>query len=483
MRASAKMAPRLSKTAYLRYLRCPAEFWLEFHEPLLFPRKIDLEYEHLRQQGYAVEELVKEMLRFRSDERQLVEFQRTFQTYDIASRSDVVVVDKATGVIDIYEIKAAASIKEEHIDDLAFQVIAAERMGFTVRAAYAVTMNSDYIRGGPIDVELLFKITDVSDQVRWRIPETEENIRAAIAYLGKVPVPSLVDYCIDNKLDCQYIRLHFHDLPDYTVFDISFLKHEKRRELLTDGIIAIADVPDEFPLNRRQRLQVAIARSGEVMIDREEIARRFDSWEYPLHFLDYETFQYAIPQFDGIRPFQQMCFQYSLHTIDRPGAELRHTGYLSRGNDRPPRCVAEHLREAMAGGIGTVFVWYEPFEKTRNTEMGEMFPDLRQFFDEVNQKTYDLMRIFSDGLYVDPKFKGKTSIKKVLPVLVPWLDYGKLGIGDGLTATIQWFRAATWNTLSESERLKIFNDLDEYCELDTKAMVEIYNVLRSLISI
>lgn len=482
MRASAKMAFRLSKTAYLRYLRCPPEFWLEFHEPLLFPPKIDIEYEHLRQQGYAVEQLVKEIRRFRSDECRLVEFQRTFQTYDIASRSDVVVVDKVTGELEIYEIKAAASIKEEHIDDLAFQVIAAERMGFSVRGAHAITMNNQYIREGDIDVEQLFLVTDVTTAVRLRMPETEENIRAAIAYLGKVPVPSLVDYCIDNKLDCQYIKLHFPDLPEYTVFDISFLKHDKRRELLTDGIVAITDVPDHFPLNRRQKLQVAIAKSGEVLIDRDEIARRFDSWEYPLHFLDYETFQYAIPQFEGLRPFQQMCFQYSLHTIDRPGGELRHTGHLSHGDDCPPRCVAEHLREAMAGGIGTVFVWYEPFEKGRNTEMGEMFPDLKPFFDELNAKTYDLMKIFSDDLYVDPKFKGKTSIKKVLPVLVPWLDYGKLGIGDGLTATIKWFRAATWTSLDETERLQIFNDLNEYCELDTMAMVEIYNVLRSLVN-
>src|ERR1041384_894029 len=97
MRASTKTAFRLTKTAYLRYLRCPAEFWLEFHEPLLFPRKFDLEYEHLRQQGYAVEQLVKEMRRFRSDGESIVEFQRTFQTYEIASRSDVVMIDKATG--------------------------------------------------------------------------------------------------------------------------------------------------------------------------------------------------------------------------------------------------------------------------------------------------------------------------------------------------------------------------------------------------
>ncbi|MBK8466767.1 MAG: DUF2779 domain-containing protein [Chloracidobacterium sp.] len=203
-------------------------------------------------------------------------------------------------------------------------------------------------------------------------------------------------------------------------------------------------------------------------------------WEYPLHFLDYETFAYAIPQFDGIKPFQQMCFQYSLHTIDQPGAELRHREYLSRGNDGPPRSVAEHLRDSMSGGIGTVFVWYEAFEKGRNTEMAEMFPDLADFFNEVNAKTYDLMKIFSENLYIHPDFKGKTSIKKVLPVLVPSLSYQELGISEGMAATIKWFRAATWTSMNDAERLTIFNDLQEYCELDTFAMVEIFRVLAAL---
>ena len=134
----------------------------------------------------------------------------------------------------------------------------------------------------------------------------------------------------------------------------------------------------------------------------------------------------------------------------------------------------------MKDGNGTVFVWYEPFEKTRNEEMARMFPDLADFFNELNARTCDLMKIFADNLYIDPRFKGRTSIKKVLPVVCPHLSYGELGIQGGMDASISWYRAVRWESLSETERLKIFNDLDEYCELDTFAMVEIYRFLRSL---
>ena len=475
------MKNRLTKTAYLSYLKCPQEFWLAVHQPLLIAEPDTLEYEHLRQQGYAVQQLVKKLLRFQQRDTLNLDFERPFQTNDLYARCDIVVTDKTTGVIDLYETKSSSSVKDEHIEDVAFQKIVAELSGSTIGRCFVITTNGEYVHHGEIDPEQLFVVTDVTELVREKIPATVQQTKDAIAYLDSVPLPSLMDYCAANKLDCRFIKLHFPGLPDYTVFDIAFLKNEKRRELLGQNIVAIIDVPDDFPLSAKQRIQVEAAKSGNIVIDREAIAKRIASWEYPLHFLDYETFAYAIPQFEGIRPFQQMCFQYSLHTIDKPGTEPRHSYYLSHGDDeRPPHVLAESLQEAMSGGIGTVLVWYEAFEKTRNIEMAAMFPEYTAFFEEVNSKTVDLMKIFSDKLYIHPDFKGRSSIKKVLPVLVPSLSYSNLGIGDGLTATISWFRAVKWETLNVAERQRIFADLEEYCELDTLAMVEIFKELVAL---
>ncbi len=476
-----KMKNRLTKTAYLNYLKCPQEFWLAVHQPLLIAEPDTLEYEHLRQQGYAVQQLVKKLQRFQLREGVSFDFERPFQTADLYARCDIVVTDRSTGVIDLYETKSSSSVKDEHIDDVAFQKMVAELSGSAVGCCYVITTNGEYVRHGDVDPEQLFVVTDVTDLVNERIPVTEHQTKNAIAYLESVPVASLLDYCDTNRLDCRFIKLHFPDLPDYTIFDIAFLKNEKRRQLLSDGIVSIIDVPDDFPLSDKQRIQVASAKSGDIVIDCEAIAQRIDSWEYPLHFLDYETFAYAIPQFEGIRPFQQMCFQYSLHTIDAPGAEPRHSYYLSHGeDDRPPHALAESLKKAMSGGIGTVLVWYEGFEKTRNCEMAAMFPEYAAFFEEVNANAVDLMKIFSDKLFIHPDFKGRSSIKKVLPVLRPDLSYKDLGISDGLTATISWFRAVTWESMNYTERQKIFDDLEKYCELDTWAMVEIFNELIAL---
>ena len=451
------------------------------NQPLFVSQPYSLEYEHLRQQGYAVQQLARRLNRFQPTSDIVFDFERPFQTADLYARCDIVATAQITGVVDIYEIKAAASVKEDHYDDVAFQRLTAERAGFAVGRCYVITMNGEYVRRGAINPEEIFVVTDVTDAVVERMEVTARQAKEAVGYLKKVPTPSLAEYCMDKKIDCEFIKIHFPSLPDYTVFDIAFLKHDKRRTLLSQGIVAITDVPDDFPLSPKQRIQIAAAKSGRTVIDHEGISRRIDSWEYPLHFLDYETFSYAIPQFDGVRPFQQMCFQYSLHTIDHPGAAMRHDYFLSRGDDDPPRAMARSLKEAMSPGIGSVFVWYESFEKTRNSEMAEMFPEYAAFFEEVNERTVDLMKIFSDHLYVHPEFKGRSSIKKVLPVVVPEMSYASLGIGDGMTATISWYRAVKWEAMDADTRQKIFDDLEKYCELDTLAMVEIFYRLQALV--
>lgn len=474
------MKDRLTKSDFLRYLKCPPEFWLYVRQPLLVAQPVTLEQEHLRQQGYSVQQLVKTLDRFQDHAGIGFNYERPFQTFEFYARCDIVAVHNDTGVIDLYETKSGASVKDEYVDDVAFQRLVCEQSGYDVGRCYVITANTEYVRRGDIDPEGLFAVTDVTDLVEQRLPSIKQQAYAAIAYLRTIPVPSLLDYCDKAKLNCEFIKLHFPDLPEYTIFDISFLKNEKRRLLLAEGVVGIVDVPDDFPLSVKQRAQVDAAKNRSINIDADAITKRIDSWEYPLHFLDYETFQYAIPQFEGVRPYQQMCFQYSLHTIDEQGATPRHSFFLSKGEGDPPRAMAESLKHAMGANIGSVLVWFESFEKTRNSEMAEMYPDLSDFFEEVNSKTVDLMKVFSDKLYVHPDFKGRSSIKKVLPVLRPDLSYKQLRIGDGLTATISWFRAVKWTSLTEEERNEIFKGLEKYCELDTWAMVAIFEHLAAL---
>jgi len=121
-------------------------------------------------------------------------------------------------------------------------------------------------------------------------------------------------------------------------------------------------------------------------------------------------------------------------------------------------------------------VWNQSFEKTQNKLMAARLPAYAEFLHSVNDRVYDLMKIFTQGFYVHPKFKGKTSIKKVLPVLCPELSYGDLEIQNGIAAVIKWHHM-TDGRMSETEASQAYQDLLKYCCLDTWAMVRIWEEL------
>jgi hypothetical protein len=185
-----------------------------------------------------------------------------------------------------------------------------------------------------------------------------------------------------------------------------------------------------------------------------------------------------VPYFDGMRPYKQYPFQYSLHILDAPDSALRHMGYLHKDNCDPAEMLSKILK-AQIGESGSVVTWNMGFEKGCNELIGSRLPEYTEFYKMLNNRIVDLMTPFSTGLYVDKDFKGSASIKNVLPVLVPELSYKNLGIQEGGSAQRLWMEAIL-DGKRMNEKEKILSDLLEYCKLDTLAMVEIYKRLRNL---
>jgi len=196
---------------------------------------------------------------------------------------------------------------------------------------------------------------------------------------------------------------------------------------------------------------------------------------YPLYFLDYETFPAAIPRFDGFSPYQQIPFQYSLHIVESAESEPKHLEFLHTGTGDPGPTFAESLKKDI-GPIGTVVVWNKKFECKINEELARRIPSMKKFIENVNNRVYDLMDVFSKQYYVHHNFQGSTSIKYILPVLAPELSYKQLEIQEGGTATQRWNELTTGN-LSDSEKETIAKNLREYCKLDTFAMFKIWERL------
>ncbi len=199
--------------------------------------------------------------------------------------------------------------------------------------------------------------------------------------------------------------------------------------------------------------------------------------EYPLYFLDFETFSTAIPLYDGTRPYQNIPFQFSLHVLREKGGESEHYEFLAEGNAAPrPELVAAMHR--LIGDKGSVLAYNMPFEKRVLSDLANAFPEYVGWVDSVNFRMADLIVPFRGFHYYHPMQKGSASLKYVLPAITGQ-GYNGMNIVRGDDASLAFMRIAFENvTLEEVEQVRA--DLLTYCQRDTEGMIWILDKLREL---
>ncbi|MBK9221940.1 MAG: DUF2779 domain-containing protein [Saprospiraceae bacterium] len=393
--------------------------------------------------------------------------------------------------IDIYEIKSSSSSqdsdsedveqapnKEDHLNDLCFQYLVITLAGYQVDRLFLVELNKTYVKSGELDLPSLFNISDVTKDISSISENIKQRMLSALSKSTKKLQPVTCDCKYKaRKNQCPALPYLHPEMIGYTVHDLSRIGASKKRlvEFIEKEIIRIEDVPANWDLTDTHRDQIYSWNRNEEIIHRAEIEDVLQKLEYPLYFLDYETYSSAIPIYDGTKPFQQIPFQYSLHIIEEPNSELVHREYLHLDQTNPMEHLSRQLRSDI-GDSGSVVVWNKKFEGMCNKGLAEAVPNLAPFLLAINHRFFDLMDIFSKRMYVHKDFKGSSSIKKVLPVLVQELSYNDLAIADGGTATTAWKNLVFGNNL-DMKKEKIISDLLTYCKLDTLAMVEIFKAI------
>lgn len=469
----------ITKTDMRTYAEAPMHLWsLKYN---LHQRQLPAFVLYLMEQGQKVEGLARPFLEEHVKSRHsgnILSFQDTLRDGIFEARLDALVHDPLTGTYDIYEVKSSTTAKTEHYADLAFQVLVAEAANLSIRSCYLVLVNKDYVRQGEVDPRQLFVIEDVSEDVAKIKPEIQTLRQQAAETLQKTN-PEGISGCYKPK-DCFCLELCHPNLPEYHIYDIPRLSAGKASLLRSEGILDIHALPASFALTENQQLFVDVVRSGKAKMDMEAIRAELAKMQYPLYFLDYEAFTPAIPLFDGYPPYRFITFQFSVHVIQAPGTPVEHYEFLDTELQDPSVLLAEHLNKVI-GPKGSVVVWYRPFEGGRNKELAERLPEHTSFFENINERIYDLRDIFSKNLYMDPGCRGSSSIKNVLPVLCPDIDqsYEKLTINKGDQAMAAWLQV-TSGELSEAEVEQTRADMLQYCHLDTLAMLKVWERLHEL---
>jgi len=380
----------------------------------------------------------------------------------------------------IYEVKSSTSVSETYIYDAAIQYYVLKSSGLDISDISIVYLNNQYMRMGELNIQELFTVESVLGPVKGQWDFVVEKVSALKKVLRKRSIPDIkIGPQCHNPYDCSFLGTCWKEVPEYSIFDISGMRTEKKFDLFNFGILKINDVPDDFKLSSYQRIQVDSEISGNTIIDRVGIKEFLDSLSYPLYFLDFETFMPAVPLYDYSRPYQQIPFQYSMHYQRSRESELKHAEFLADGRRDPRIPFIENLLRDTEGE-GDIIVYNQSFEMSRLNEIAEDFPEYKNGINEILKRIKDLMLPFQKKYYYRPEMKGSYSIKSVLPALVPELSYDGLAIAEG-GAAMNAFEALIYETDPEVIE-KTRKDLLEYCKMDTLGMVEILNKISALIS-
>ncbi|MFQ5661767.1 MAG: DUF2779 domain-containing protein [Candidatus Paceibacteria bacterium] len=491
---------QISKSEYIMFLKHPAWLWLKKHDKSKLPEP-DANLQAIFDSGKEFEKYAEKrfpngvQVGFESfkdymsmpkrtqeaiDSGAKIIFQGRFEGDNITCICDV--LEKTDeGEFNLYEIKSSTKTKPEHCFDLAFQTVVLESAGLKVNNIAVVHVNNQYVKNGEIDPVGLSTITDVTSAVRDKIDGTRESIGRALDVVNNKEMPDPSPRFVKLGALGEWMEIYKalgKKVDKYSIYNLIAPGVTNLGQLEDLGIEHIKDIPDDFKLTAKQQAQVRATKSDEQIIDKNGVREFLDTLTYPLYFLDYETTMGTVPMYDETKPYQQVPFQYSLHIVKKKGDEPVQLEYLHRESDNPIPSLLKRLKEDI-GSVGSVIVWYKSFEMKRNEEMAEMYPEYAEFLEGVNERVVDLMEPFSNGLFVDKDFSGSSSIKKVLPVLVPELSYKELDIQEGASAQRLWTEAVVKGS-SEIDKEKLFSDLIEYCKLDTLAMVKIWEALENL---
>lgn len=488
------MKYKLSKSTFIRGLQCEKSLYLyKKHYKLKDPISPSLQaiFDQGNQVGLLAQELfpggidsspsshfkmmesvikTKEFL----DKGESIIYEATFTYNEVLAALDILVRDDKGWKA--YEVKSSTSVSDTYVKDAAIQYYTIVNSGIDLVDISIVHINNNYVLDGELDISKLFTIKSVKDKVLDYLPRISKEVSRLknVIKLDSKPNIDIGDHCI-TPYQCDFKGTCWKHIPDYSVFDISRLKKNKKFNLYNQGILTLDQIDlSASELSANQVLQVNAEVNNESYINNDEISRFIENLNYPLFFLDFETINPAVPKYQGTKPYQQVLFQYSIHSKQDINSQLVHKEFLADPSKDPRIQFIDQLIKD-CDNSGDIIVYNISFERSRLNELVEQFPEYKSPLQSIVLRLKDLMIPFQKKWYYTPEMKGSYSIKNVLPALVSDLRYDNLNIKEGEMASSIFLSMA--NNTFTGDKSNVRDDLKDYCRLDTYAMVRILEKL------
>ncbi len=480
----------LSKSRFAAGVQCKKLLWWKVHEPDAVELQPDKVLQDRFDQGKQVGELARERFaggvlidpphtaiadRLRLTQAALEAgtpaiFEASFQADHTFVAIDV--LERLDPGFRLIEVKSSSSLKDEHIPDAAIQAHVAQRSGVDVRAVEIMHLNKECRFP---NLGNLLQRSDVTAQVTATLPTIPPEIEAQLEVLsGPLPDVAIGLHCCEPR-ECPFMERCWPQASDH-IIRLYNVGPKKACDYMTTGVHTIGDIPPHQKLPPAAQRQMRSMREGRLIVE-PGLAAALEPFTGKLGFLDFETISRAVPVWPGMAPWEQAAAQFSYHEIQDDGT-VRHVGHLAEGaHDARPE-LARAMLEATAGAERIVM--YTSFERTRIRSLQQSEPELAVELKALEDKLIDLHPVIRDHVY-HPDFLGSFSLKYVLHPLVPELTYDDLVIVDGLVASVEIARLLfVAQKISPQERDRVRQDLLDYCERDTWAMVKLLERLREL---
>ena len=487
----------LSKSKYTKAVQCNKILWLDKYKS---EEAEQLDNESVLENGTRVGELAKglfgkyEDVKYNEDLSKMIDDTNELLKLDKCNICEasfdyngnfcsVDILKKNKDKYEIYEVKSSTEVSEIYKDDISYQYYVLTSLGLNVTKACIVHINNKYVRYGDLELKKLFKIVDVTDIVLSKQNEVKNKIDEINKYMDRKDEENKdIDLYCFSPYKCPYFKYCSSFLPENNVFNLKMMNIKTKMNYYKNGLYRFEDLSKEKLKDEvLEQIDFEINDRGEK-INENSIKEFMNSLSYPLYFLDFETYQESIPSYDNIYPYEQIPFQYSLHYIENENTELKHTEFLSEINVDPRRKLAERLVSDIPKDVCTV-AYNMKFEKGIIKKLAFLYPDLSDHLMNIYNNMKDLMIPFKDRDYYKKEMCGSYSIKYVLPALYPddeSLDYHNLDmIHNGSEASSTY---SSLKNYTKEEQDIIIKNMLKYCELDTYAMVKIWQRFNDIIN-
>ena len=489
------MTMRISKSKFCAGVQCPKRLYLQVHSPELAEQP-DAAAEAIIEQGHEVGMLARQLFpggvevcersldqAIRAT-RELVAdpeipaiFEGVFEHGGVLVKIDVL-HRRRDGRFRLVEVKSSTDVKEQHLHDVGIQYRVVSRSGLDVGSASLAHVNRNYVFDGQnINLRRFFRIRNLTRRVQRLEPKLTFQLRSEFAVLRMPNAPEIAPgrHCTD-PVTCEFFD---HCNPARPKDHIGYLPrlHASAIEKLEGmGVESIRDIPDDFELSDIQRRACTSVQNGEPWFDRGGLKAALAGLQYPIFFMDFETVNPAIPRFAGMRPYDHLPFQWSVHVVRRLGAEPEHRDFLTTEAGDPRRKFIASLCEVVRDR-GSIVVFNAPFESQRLSDLAAWLPDFAVRIERIQSRLWDLLLVVRNHVY-HPAFAGSYSLKTVLPALVPEMTYSGLEVANGRDAGLAW-ESVVRGALEHTERERIRRALLSYCRQDTLALVSVLEKVRS----